>query len=261
MIGDESEKDGKTLNSPPPERLIPIQTKNGKPWFPRRRKLTTEQIRKREAASLVSVIVDAARSSAWREDVDRWLDHEFWLPARLALPLVPADHPERRQLEKRAPEDRIYLRWPRPGPSEMHHKAEGRDNPVQLVGDIMQRILDGDAAFFEAVAAEVTLAKRRARNASERCYVAGKVAAPSPDVWMGSGDSDWLSRVAEPPNQKKAPHAIWKFCRGFRPWGTMTRRDIRLHLAGIGMKCPNLKVTLKRLGWDQIPEGPRPRKR
>ncbi|MDB6132486.1 MAG: hypothetical protein JWM59_729 [Verrucomicrobiales bacterium] len=242
-----------------------VPFKKGKPVWPKPAPEPTKaEERNSDAETVVRVIVDAAAEIARREGFNDMEKQQFWLPADVVLEMVPEDHPQRAHIEgchQIAEDGRIYVSWPKLGWREPQSEDEERNNPMLIVGLIMKKILSGDALFFEAMAREVREAKARKQNHDHFDNIVGSVASErcSPSGF-GGPQRDWFTEAKPPAVRSKVPYAIWKFCRSRYKNGEMpTRRDIRDHLQAEGVRCANLKTTLKRLGLEGLPEGLRPR--
>lgn len=247
--------------------IIPI--KRGKPAWPKQRKPpSAEAIRKSDAKELVSALTAAARDIGTNGIVEDYSRQNFHLyPPHIAQVLRP-DHPDHAfysAMDKES-RNRIAVPWPWRQDNEEATTNELRERPFEIIGLLMRKMLDGDAAFFEAVAEAVREAKMEARNKAPKDNSRGKnhvgrIAADMPSFGM-MGDPDWFTRIVEPLRKSKAPKEIWKLCkqRYDSQQPPPTRREIRDHLITNGISCSNLRTVLSRMHLDYLQEGGRSRK-
>lgn len=250
-------------------RGMPVKTKHGIPIVAKPYKSpSAEALRKIEAKELISALADAALEIGRRGIVGDYSKNDFHLyPVHVAELLCP-DHPSHQALsvQGRASRARVAVPWPRRIGAEEPSENEFREDPFEIIGLLMRKVLDGDSMFFEAVAQTIREARAEVKSKASSAKLksknrVGRIVADAPYLGM-SGDRDWFTRIEEPLRKSKAPYEVWRLCkqryddRQLPP----TRRDIREHLHGKGFSCNNLRALLSRMNLDYLKEGSRNRK-
>lgn len=251
---------------------VQMPIKYGKVRWPALSRPSKEAKRKGEAKALHSAIVDAAKELGIREVAGDFTRYDFHLYPRHIVALFSPSSPAYVTHSKKEPTDeaRVVVPWPARQKCEATSSNEYREKPFEIIGLLMRRILDGDAAFFEDLAQVVREAKRQAREAGreKKCNArteihtrAGEVVA-DPLKYSLNADRDWFSRIAKPARKAKAPYAIWELCSRHYSNGEKppTRLQIREHLRRKNIGFSNLSVVLRRMNLSFLAEGGRPRK-
>ena len=255
--------------------------RGGKVVWPKQRKPpSAASLRKTEVNDLISALADAARAIGHRGIVDDYSRYDFHLYPRHIVSLFPKDHPkhsacaamdeESRAKFKQESSARVIVPWPTRGRMEEKTNNELLEKPLEIIGLLMRKVLDGDSSFFEAIADAVRAAKIEARQAAHTKDSpihpkgkrrAGMIVASIPSYGK-DGHSDWFTRIQKPRHKGKSPHAIWTLCKARHKSrrNPPTRRDIREHLRSLSIPCSNLTVVLGRMNLQFLEEGPRRRK-
>jgi hypothetical protein len=258
-----------------------VHIKYGKLVLPKKRKPpSAASISKTEADDLITALADAARAIGHRGIVDDYSNYDFHLYPRHIVSLFPKDHTkhsactamdeESRAKFKQESSARVIVPWPTRGRMEEKTNNELREKPLEIIGLLMRKVLDGDSSFFEAIADAVRAAKIEAKKAAHSKDSpihpkgkrrAGMVVASLPSYGK-DGHSDWFTQIPKPPREGKAPFVIWSHCKACHDMGKPppTRRDIARHLKSKGIICHNLRAQLARMNLKWLPEGRRSRK-
>jgi hypothetical protein len=253
-------------------RGIWVPIKHGKFHWAALKKPSDEAKRKQDAEDLVAAIIDAAHKIGIKGVVGDYSRYDFYLYPRHIADFLNPSHPFHSAWASKDKKDETRVVVPWPARQELEEKSlnEYREKPAEIIGLLMRRMLDGDAAFFEEVAAALREGKRQARCAEKRkrsiADSKGHIRACAVQAncleFGLKGDSDWFARISKPARKSKAPYAIWKLCEKChsRDGQTPTRLQIRDELKRLGIRCANLSTALKRLNLQFLQEGGRPRK-
>lgn len=253
-----------------PLRGIPVPTRRGKIAWPKQRKPPSEEkLRRQDAEELIAALVDAAHDIGTRGIVENYSRYDFHLYPRHIADLFTSDHAKHAVYAamKKDSQGRALVPWPWREGLEAKSTNEFREKPFEIIGLLMRRVLDGDSAFFTAIADSLRDAKREAIQADSAKNVsrhpkgktrAGKVVAEMPDFGM-LGDADWFSRLQKPLRTRKAPLAVWQLCKARHDNRELppTRREVRDYLEGKGISCRNLPALLSRMNLSFLEEGKR----